>query len=171
MTPDSTLAVTNTCPKDGVHLSDPIQGPAETHLPPSSQGDRMAIPPSPRRQVQMPATVPNVRTRSARHDPKRIQVEGYACCGVRPVLVIVRPRHDSCRHRPTASPPIVDCYVDRRLAAARASRFCFSRVANARSRAFSATPCCSDSGRDAIQALSGALPAHLRFQRRVSEPL
>ncbi len=32
-------------------------------------------------------------------------------------------------------------------------------------------PCCSDSGRDAIQALSGALPAHLRFQRRVSEPL
>ena len=41
-------------------------------------------------------------------DLKRIQVEGYACCGVRPVLVIVmivRPRHDSCRHRPTASPP------------------------------------------------------------------
>ena len=101
-------------------------------------------------------------------DLKRIQVEGYACCGVRPVLVIVRPRHDSCRHRPTASPPIVDCYVDRRLAAARASRFCFSRVANARSRAFSATPCCSDSGRDAIQALSGALPAYLRFQRRVA---
>ena len=37
---------------------DPIQGPAETHLPPPSQGDRMAIQPSPRRQVQMPATVP-----------------------------------------------------------------------------------------------------------------
>ena len=90
---------------------------------------------------------------------KRIQVEGYACCGVRPVLVIVRPRHDSCRHRPTASPPIVDCYVDRRLAAARASRFCFSRGANARSRAFSATPCCSDSGRDAIQALSASFVA------------
>ena len=38
--------------------ADPIQGPAETHLPPPSQGDRMAIQPSPRRQVQMPATVP-----------------------------------------------------------------------------------------------------------------
>ena len=31
---------------------------AETHLPPPSQGDRMAIQSSPRRQVQMPATVP-----------------------------------------------------------------------------------------------------------------
>ena len=49
--------------------ADPIQGPAETHLPPPSQGDRMAIQPSPRRQVQMPATVTYVRTRSARHDP------------------------------------------------------------------------------------------------------
>ena len=38
--------------------ADPIQGPAETHLPPPSQGDRMAIQPSPHRQVQMPATVP-----------------------------------------------------------------------------------------------------------------
>ena len=38
--------------------ADPIQGPAETHLPPPSQGDRMAIQPSLRRQVQMPATVP-----------------------------------------------------------------------------------------------------------------
>ena len=38
--------------------ADPIQGPAETHLPPPSQGDRMAIQPSPRRQVQMPTTVP-----------------------------------------------------------------------------------------------------------------
>ena len=38
--------------------ADQVQGPAETHLPPPSQGDRMAIQPSPRRQVQMPATVP-----------------------------------------------------------------------------------------------------------------
>ena len=61
----------------------------------------------------------------------------FATHQVRPVLVIVRPRHDSMRHRPTASPPIVDCYVDRRLAAARAqSRFEHSRVGHARSRAF-----------------------------------
>ena len=38
--------------------ADQVQGPAETHLPPPSQGDRMAIQPSPRRQVQMPATGP-----------------------------------------------------------------------------------------------------------------
>ena len=38
--------------------ADQVQGPAETHLPPPSQGDRMAIQPSPRRQVQMPTTVP-----------------------------------------------------------------------------------------------------------------
>ena len=38
--------------------ADPIQGPTETHLPPPSQGDRMAIQPLPRRQVQLPATVP-----------------------------------------------------------------------------------------------------------------
>ena len=51
------------------------------------------------------------------------------------------------------------CRPSPRLAAARASRFSFSRVANARSRAFSATPCCSDSGRDAIQALSASFVA------------
>ena len=42
----------------GQSPADPIQGPAETHLPPPSQGDRMAIQPSPRRQIQMPATLP-----------------------------------------------------------------------------------------------------------------
>ena len=38
--------------------ADQVQGPAETHLPPPSQGDRMALQPSPRQQVHIPATVP-----------------------------------------------------------------------------------------------------------------
>ena len=36
MIPDSTLAVTNTCPKDGVHLSGPQLGVLLTRMPPSS---------------------------------------------------------------------------------------------------------------------------------------